>query len=167
MRSMFTLLMGTLVSTLSAQTPGSGNGIPVGSVLPDVNAQVIDYVNAHMGKRVGTGECWDLAAEALNKAGAKWNGKYVFGTPLDPAKDEVLPGDIIQFEGVIVRYKTANAEHRESMGHHTAIVYTVHGKGEYTLAHQNFGPAGRKVNLTELSLDHIVKGKYTIYRPGR
>ena len=49
----------------------------------------------------------------------------------------------------------------------TAIVHAVQGKGRYTIAHQNFGRAGRKVSLAELELDHIVKGKYTIYRPGR
>ncbi len=165
--SSFVIALGVLPMTTSAQTTVTEREAERYIERTDMNAQIIAYVEAHIGKRVGTGECWDLAAGALNEAGAKWDGEYRFGTPVDPEKEEILPGDIIQFEGVEVRYTAANAEHRETMGHHTAIIYTVHGKGRYTLAHQNFGPAGRKVNRTDLDLDHIVKGRYTIFRPGR
>lgn len=161
------LLVGLCVVTASAQEPALGPQIVDTTRLPEVNKQILAFVDANMGKRVGTGQCWDLAAAALEAAHAKWDGHYGFGTPVDPATEEVLPGDIIQFEGVLVEHVTPNSKSQESFGHHTAIVQAVLGKGHFTIAHQNFGRAGRKVSLMDLELDHIVKGKYTIYRPGR
>src|SRR5258706_3314819 len=63
--------------------------------LPELNQQILDFVNAHLKKKVGRGECWDLAAEALNQAGAKWNHKYNYGKHIDPDSTTVFPGDII------------------------------------------------------------------------
>ena len=151
----------------SAQTPALAPQAVASIGLPEVNTRILAFVDAHMGKRVGTGQCWDLAAAALEAAHAKWEGPYGFGTPVDPATDDVLPGDIIQFEEVIVEHVGPNSKSQDSFDHHTAIVQAVRGKGHYTIAHQNFGRAGKKVNVMDLELDHIVKGSYTIYRPGR
>lgn len=150
----------------SAQPPGDGSKILNTGQLPEVNRQVLAFVDAHMGKRVGRGQCWDLAAAALQAAHAHWDGQYQFGTPLGPGA-EVLPGDIIQFEGVVTEDPSPHGRFYQSMSHHTAIVHAVHANGRYTLVHQNFGRAGRKVSLTELETEHIVKGTFTIYRPGR
>lgn len=138
-----------------------------GSSLPPLNRKVLDHVEAHMGKRVGTGQCWDLAAAALEAAGARWDGAYGFGRRIDPGQEPVLPGDIVQFEGVEVHYRTATSEHHESMAHHSAIIHAVIGDGRYRLVHQNFGRAGKKVGLTEWSTAHVVKGTYTFFRPVR
>lgn len=134
---------------------------------PGLNQQVIAFVKTKIKKKVGRGECWDLAAEALNSIGAKWDGKYTFGTPVDPKKDCIFPGDIIQFEGVVVKYQKGNMKYQEDMSHHTAIVYEVQQNDVYTLAHQNIGTSGRKVGLTPLDLKNITKGKYQIYRPAK
>lgn len=133
--------------------------------LPPLNQRVLGFADAHLGKPVGTGECWDLAAAALNEAGANWDGKYRFGREVDLKAERVLPGDIIQFEGIETLVRTATSESRERMGHHTAIVHATHGDGRYTLAHQNFGPSGRKVGLTEWDARTVIRGRYTIYRP--
>lgn len=161
------LLSGLFALTVSAQVPEVGPRSVDTMQLPEVNRRVLTYVDSHMGKRIGSGQCWDLAAFALEAAHATWDGHYRFGTPVDPATEEVLPGDIIQFEGVEIEYDTPNGRSHESMGHHTAIVHAVHGKGRFTLAHQNFGRRDHKVNLTELDLANIVKGTYTIFRPVR
>lgn len=118
-----------------------------------------------MGKKVGHGECWDLAAEALNSAHAQWDGFYGFGTKVQPT--EALPGDIIQFEGVQVEVRSPDSIRRESYGHHTAIVTAVLAPGVFTIAHQNAGPGGRKVNETELALSNVITGTLTFYRPVR
>ena len=133
--------------------------------LPATNQKVLAFADAHMGQRVGTGECWDLAAEALNYADATWNGRDQFGRVLDLEAEPVLPGDIIQFEGVETRMRTATKETRERMGHHTAIVHALIGPGRYMLAHQNFGPQGRKVGLTEFNSHNVVSGTCTYFRP--
>ncbi len=133
--------------------------------LPAANAAVLAYVDRHMGKRVGTGQCWDLIAAALKEAGATWDGRYRFGRLVDPAVEAVLPGDIIQFEGVLVEHTEGSTRFQERMGHHTAIVFAVIAPGQVELAHQNFGPSVKRVGRTALDLAHIVKGEYLIYRP--
>jgi hypothetical protein len=51
------------------------------SIAP-INKKIIAWVSAQVNKKVGTGECWDLAQKALNNSGAKWDGLYGFGKPL-------------------------------------------------------------------------------------
>ena len=130
-----------------------------------VNRAVADYVQAHLGKKVDRGECWDLAAFALNEAGAKWDGLHGFGTLVDPSKDCLMPGDIIQFEGVLLEQRTATSVRQESYGHHTAIVMEVHADGTLRIGHQNQGSTGRKVGISDLDLNDMVKGTCTYYRP--
>lgn len=132
---------------------------------PELNKKIIKYVNSVMGKQVDRGECWDLANQALTRNNAEWNGEYVYGKEINPEKDEVFPGDIIQFEKVKVRYTVGNAITTETMGHHTAIVYKVYSKGKFQLAHQNTGFSGRKVGLSDLELANVIKGKMKFYRP--
>jgi len=68
--------------------------------IPELNQKIIKFVDSKMGKKVGRGECWDLAADALKLVGAKWDGNYKFGIKINPKEECVFPGDIIQFEGV-------------------------------------------------------------------
>lgn len=132
---------------------------------PELNQKVIAFVKTKIKRKVGTGECWDLAAEALNSLNARWDGKYRFGNPVDPKTECIYPGDIVQFEGVIVKYQQGNMRYEENMSHHTAIIYEVKEKDVFTLAHQNIGTSGRKVGLTTLDLKNITRGKFQIYRP--
>lgn len=135
------------------------------TTLPVLNQRVVEFVHAHMGERVDRGECWDLAAFALNEAGAKWNGKLQYGRLLDPKKEQVLPGDIIQLEGVEFKWWEGDATNVITMPHHTAIVYEVKSSGNYLVAHQNMQGIGRKVGLGTIVLEHRSKGKIMIYRP--
>jgi hypothetical protein len=130
-----------------------------------LNKEIVDFVKSKLKKKVGTGECWDLAAEALNIAKAKWNGGLLFGRVVDYKTDCIYPGDIVQFEQVKVKYSNGKITYEESMDHHTAIIYEVKGTGEYVLAHQNTAYTGRKVGLSTLNFKDITKGKYTVFRP--
>lgn len=133
--------------------------------IPELNNRVLDFVKSKIKKKVGRGECWDLAAEALDLIGAKWNGKYIYGREVFYEKECVFPGDIIQFEGVKIQYEKDGVTYKEKMAHHTAIVYEVKSKGSFILAHQNTGFSGKKVGLSPLDLQNITKGKIKIYRP--
>jgi len=133
--------------------------------IPKLNEQIIAYVKSVMGTQVDRGECWDLAAQALNRNNAEWDGMYVYGKEIDPEKDEVFPGDIIQFKNVKVRYVKDMTIYNEEMKHHTAIVYTVIEPGVYEIAHQNTAYTGRKVGVSKLDLSTVQKGKLTFYRP--
>lgn len=130
-----------------------------------VNERVLGFVERHMGKKVGRGECWDLAAEALNTSGAVWDGSYGWGVVIEPGKDSILPGDIIQFKDVELEWEDGNSRNRMTMPHHTAVVVEVKAPGVFVIAHQNFGPIGRKVGTTDLVLAHVKKGRTTFYRP--
>jgi hypothetical protein len=133
--------------------------------LPELNRSILEFVDLNMKKKVGRGECWDLAAQALDHAGATWDGAYGFGRPIDPATEPVLPGDVVQFENVVTRDKTGNVQREERMPKHTAIIYQVHGPGIFTLAHQNTDVTGRKVGKSRFLLDGVIRGKVKIYRP--
>ena len=140
------------------------------ATLPVVNQRIIQYVKGVIGKQVNRGECWDLADEALTKSGAKFDKSsektlYIFGEEYDPRKEDILPGDIIQFEKIVVKYQEGNRIMTESLPHHTAIVYEVLTNREIRLAHQNTSRTGKKVGISSLNLDNVQKGKMFFYRP--
>jgi len=118
-----------------------------------------------MGKKIGRGECWDLAAEALYNAGASWDGQFGFGKKIDPLKDCVYPGDVIQFKNVRVKYQKGNTFYVEEMDQHTAVVYQVKEKGNFVVAEQNTSRLGRKVGLNDFALENLAKGKVQFFRP--
>jgi hypothetical protein len=134
--------------------------------LPDLNRSIIAFVDSKMKKKVGRGECWDLAAEALNASGAQWDGKFHFGRKLEKG-EAILPGDIIQFEGVKIKYQDGNARYTEVMKHHTGIVYSMKGERSFDMANQNTAAHGKKVSLLFVDLDQVTTGKISIYRPVR
>ncbi len=133
--------------------------------IPELNSEITEYVQSVIGTKVDRGECWDLAASALNMHNAKWDGQFVYGKRLNPQKDTVFPGDIIQFKNVKLRYQKGNQVFKESMKKHTAIVYEVLGAGVYRIAHQNTSVGGRKVVITSLDISTLKRGRLFFYRP--
>jgi hypothetical protein len=133
--------------------------------VPPLNQKIIDYVNSVIGKKVDRGECWDLANQALTRINAKWDHQYVYGKKIDTKREQVYPGDIIQFKNVKISYREGNTIRFEEMKHHTAIVYKVIEPGVYELAHQNTGFSGRKVGISKLDVSTVRKGTMKFYRP--
>lgn len=132
--------------------------------IPELNQKMLDFVNKNKGKKVDRGECWDLVAKPLNDNGAKWDGEYKFGIKVDYKKDKIYPGDIIQFEKVLIKYKEGNAAYTINLEHHTAVVYEVLGKGHYKVAEQNT-EKGKIVTIGDLNLNYMTKGKVQFFRP--
>ena len=132
--------------------------------IPLLNKEITNLVGLKINKKVGTGECWDLAKFALDEVDAKWDGGLVYGRKLS-ATECIYPGDIIQFEKIKIKYKKGKQIFTEAMPHHTAIVYKVLTQDEITLIHQNTGYSGRKVGTSSLKFSTIISGKYYIYRP--
>jgi hypothetical protein len=139
--------------------------------LPPLNAKIVDYLDQVYGTRVDRGECWDLANKALEYAGAYFDKSSrrtinIYGRRLDPQRDEVLPGDLIQFEKVKMEWKADPfTTYREEMKHHTAIVYAVNAPGDFLIAHQNTAQWGRIVRKSRFVMDRVIKGEIFIYRP--
>ena len=132
-----------------------------------LNGKVLDFVNKVMGQTVGRGECWDVVQEVLDQEGADWVRPLTYGRLLDPQKEPVLPGDLIQFLSLRIDEKLPNGGSRwEILGSpdHTSVIYEVLGPLHYKLAHQNLS-GKRFVQVTELDLNKKTSGKYWIYRP--
>ncbi len=136
-------------------------------VTPAINQQIIEYVKSTIGTKVNRGECWDLAYEALTRHECMWDWEYEYGELYNPEDEIVFPGDLIQFENVIVKYKKGNVMFTENMGHHTAIVYRIidQEKKIFELAHQNTEFSGKKVGLSEFNLNQVVEGEIMFYHP--
>jgi hypothetical protein len=140
------------------------------SEIPSINKKVVEYVDTVIGKKVGRGECWDLASAALEHAGgyldrSSQKSIYVFGKEINPTKQAVFPGDILQIENVKLEYAHGNMIYTENMSHHTAIIYEVISPGHFKIAHQNTSFSGRKVGISELKMENIKNGKVIFYRP--
>ena len=138
--------------------------------LPDLNKKIITYVDSVMGTKVDRGECWDLAAKALAFSGAYFDRSSmktvtIYGRKLNPKKEDVFPGDLIQFEDVEMKWTVGNTTYSSAMGQHTAIVYKVNAPGDFEIAHQNTSEWGKKVGVSGFNLNHVTKGKVMIYRP--
>jgi hypothetical protein len=131
-----------------------------------INKKIINYVKKTIGKKVGRGECWDIAQAALDDLHANWKRVTDFGKKIDWKKEKVLPGDIIQFRNVKIVTKTKKGTRIETIGQpdHTAIVYSVKKKGVYEIAHQNIG-GKRFMLIGTLNLTGNVTGKIDFYRP--
>ncbi|MFC2152569.1 hypothetical protein ACFLSE_08580 [Bacteroidota bacterium] len=155
----FNLIFGIAICVLISLTSLAQNNTP------ELNKEIVKYVESVIGKKVDRGECWDLANQALILVNADWDKAYVYGNSIDPTKDKVFPGDLIQFKNVKVQYTEGNATYTELMAHHTAVVYKVLEKGIYEIAHQNTQFSGRKVGISKLNLNHVIKGKLYFYRP--
>jgi hypothetical protein len=130
---------------------------PTTKKIPPLNVKVIEYVDSKMGKKVDRGECWDLAAFALDFAGAYRPGLYVFGKELDPSKDKIYPGDVVQMFKVKFTWGGRTPQH-------TLVVYEVLGDGKYKMAEQNVGGV-RKVMISNYDMASIAKGEVHFYRP--
>jgi len=144
--------------------------LPSIELLPPLNRSVLLYIDRVIGTKVGAGECWDLAAMALDYADAFHDRSsektlYIFGKVVNPETTVIYPGDIIQMKNVKLQYKKDNGLYTESMDHHTAIVYKVNGKGDFEIAHQNTSFSGRTVGKSALRLHDVKSGKLTFYRP--
>jgi hypothetical protein len=168
MKSIF-LIITLLVVSLSSFTTyksfvASISLIQTTDSIKAMNKQIIEFVKTKIKKKIGTGECWDLAAEALKIVNAKWDMKYKFGKEIDFKKEPIYPGDIIQFENVILNYEKDGKKFTEKMSHHTAIIFEVIDKTNFTMAHQNNGYSGKKVGISPIDLATLTKGKFKIYR---
>ena len=79
--------------------------------MPDsINQKVVAWAHGKLKKRVGRGECWDLADQALRHAGARSstttgaNDDYQWGSEMPVIA--AMPGDVLQFRDYVVTTTT-------------------------------------------------------------
>ncbi|MEO5917819.1 MAG: hypothetical protein ABIS50_26540 [Luteolibacter sp.] len=138
------------VSTPTTVTaPRSGNPAP----------RVAAYCQKQSGKKVGNGDCWTLADEAFKSAGATRPGSdmRVWGREVNPAKEALKPGDVIEFRNAWFSDGTITGSA------HTAVVVTGGSREKFSIAEQNWGK--KNVRIREMDLTKLVSGSVTVYRP--
>jgi len=130
----------------------------------NLGEQVMTFARQQRGNRVGDGQCFALADQALRGARAKSaadygsvtpTADYVWGTSVTLA--QLQPGDIIQFRNYSVTRlivtrdsrQTTTEEITQERPHHTAVVETVDGDGAVTVLEQN-SPEQSPVTRTQL-----------------
>jgi hypothetical protein len=108
----------------------------------EIGAKIVAFAREQQGRQVGSGECTELAVEAMKRADARdvsaygetsEDGDYVWGSPV--ALKDAEPGDIVQFRNFTIKttivamemYPGGRAGNSESLSvesrdHHTAIV---------------------------------------------
>jgi hypothetical protein len=133
----------------------------------ELNGKILEFIDKVMGTTVGHGECWDLAQEVLDANLADWTRPTTFGLPRNPDTNEIKAGDIIQFRTLtLTEHLPGGGTRRTAFGtpDHTAVVYKVLGKKQYTLAHQNVA-GKRTVIKSDINLAYVTGGQYRVYRP--
>jgi hypothetical protein len=119
-----------------------------------LNQKVLEFARGQVDKQVGTGECWDLAEDAVTQVGGESSktltgvkGKafgsadYKWGTEVK--LDTAQPGDILQFKGHEFKKITQDGAWKsQTRGHHTAIVEKNWGDGRLTILGQHVRPEG-------------------------
>jgi hypothetical protein len=141
------------------------HGYQTSNEIPELNQKITSFVTQNIGKKIGRGECWDLAAQALNQVGASWDGQYNFGRIINHKKDNIYPGDIIQFNKVKTLKKEQDELIKGSYPVHTAVVYQIIRNGLIKMAEQNTSEFGKKVGISEFDIQSVISGKVTFYRP--
>lgn len=153
-----------------------------------INARIVEFCKENLNKKVGDGDCYDLAKFALAAAGAKPEfkyknypnkGDYVWGEQvvlleieggkqkLTGKLKDIQAGDVIQFRDTKFSGPKANGKgtYTLSFSHHTAVVGEVEKGGQVLkIYHQNMG--GKKETLPgSLTPAHLTEGWIRVYRP--
>jgi hypothetical protein len=180
-----TLLLASACLSFGLAAHASDNG----AKLSPLNQKILSFCKKSVGKKVGDGQCADLAYLALMQSGAEspddfkdnplpgdyvW-GDLIYGHKLDGSKHmetgdrkAVRPGDIIQMRDVLIEHQEESQEYitKETIDadHHTAVVASVSADGmTYQVIEQNANDVPTVTNGS-LHLDDMKKGYILVYR---
>lgn len=120
---------------------------------------ILNFSANSLGKKVGRGECWDLADQAMRAAGAEPPKGYTYGNEVE--LNDVQPGDILQF--TTARFDEPGYWAIMGSPNHTAVVQSVKD-GRVFMLHQNF--SGQKyVSTFDFNPDNMTSGRMEVWRP--
>jgi hypothetical protein len=150
-------LGGSSSSEDSSSASSDGSSVDLSSI-PPLNARILAFAQASLGKQIGNGECWTLGAEALAVAGAKPPEVYDFGDEIP--LDEALPGDILQFYSA--KFVDGNSYMIMGAPNHTGVLSNISGT-RWTMLNQNVN-GDRRVQPTTFNVQQLTEGTITVYR---
>lgn len=138
--------------------------VPSNWGFPDLNVRVANFAVDHLTQKVGNGECWTLAKQALVAAGAQPPNGYVFGRELVYG-EPWLPGDIIQFTSCQFVDVQPGRRSTTTLGspNHTAIIYSI-ANGQTVILQQNVND-DRHVQTQTLNFSNMVGGNVKVFQP--
>jgi len=152
-----------LLACVSLSAGLLGHAAETGNKIPSLNQKIVSFCKKSLGKKVGDGQCADLAYQALTKSGAEspddfqdnplpgdyvW-GELIYGFKVRDGKTmetgdrkAVFPGDVIQMRDVIIEHEETSDDYvtKETIDadHHTAVVESVSEDGmTYQVIEQN------------------------------
>lgn len=125
---------------------------------------ILDYAQGRIGQKIERGNCWDLAYQALNYAGARLPygfENYEFGREI--SRSQLAPGNLISFREVQIQYP--NGYWMSFSPVHVAIVKQVNGN-QVTVIHQN-APYGSPVREDVIDLGYVTSGTVRYFAADR
>lgn len=125
----------------------------------EIGRGILGFASQQIGKQVGNGQCWTLAAEAMRAAGAEPPKGYTYGNQVE--MKDVQPGDILQFK--TARFDEPGYWAIMGSPDHTAVVQSVGSERIYIL-HQNFS-GNKTVQTFDLNPNNLTAGKMEVWRP--
>jgi len=153
----------SVLEAVGAATEANAEGTTVPRTprgpISEIQREVVNFAADNVGKRVGRGECWDLADQALRAAGAEPPRGYTFGDRIPLT--EIQPGDILQFTSA--RFDEPGYWTIMGMPNHTAVVHAV-GDTRAFILQQNFN-GQRHVTPYDLNLNNLTSGRLEAFRP--
>ena len=152
MRTVLTLLLVFFAFHSQAQQ------LPQDSIpLSEASLKMLEFTEAHMGKKVGNGICASFVNEAMGHAtGRAW---WSAGRKIDLKREFIRPGDVLYMRW----YKGKRGRRTQS---HVAVVTHVYEPHLVEVAHQNFN--GQKfVVKSRYDLNQKIRDgrRVVIYRP--
>jgi len=131
---------------------------------------VARWCEGHIGRQVGNGECWTLAADALEAVGAMRSVCFVHGAPIyartsdSATKDvDIARGDIIQFWNAKLRSRDGLRTQNAGSPGHTSVVTGVEGS-MVRVVESNIGH-DKRVQRGKYDLGTLVEGRVDVFRP--
>ena len=180
-----TLLLAIASLSLGLVAHASDNG----PKLSALNEKIVAFCRKSIGKKVGDGQCADLAYLALVNSGAEspddfrdnpkpgdyvW-GELIYGHKVENGKhfetgnrNAVKPGDVIQMRDVMIEHEEDSQDYisKETVDadHHTAVVSSVSADGmSYKVYEQNANDVPA-VSSGDLHLEDMKSGYVLVYR---
>ncbi len=146
-------------ATAEAESKGTPPPRTPQGPVSEIQREVVNFAADSIGKKIGRGECWDLADQALRAAGAEPPKGYTFGDRIPLS--EIQPGDILQFTSA--RFDEPGYWTIMGMPNHTAVVHAV-GDTRAFILQQNFD-GKRYVTTYDLNLNNQTSGLIEAFRP--
>lgn len=149
--------------------------------------RIAAWCEARIGQKVGNGECWTLANDALEAIAEECRARnqepcvpsrsYIHGALIYtyiPPKPSDPPGGIEAAgvaRGDIIQFLTAHMRSRDGMSHsyrgapdHTAVITSVERGGVLKVLEQNVG--SKKIVMEgKVDMSEMVSGEVRIFRP--